>query len=119
LSAARIPVFTPLDEFGFHHTLADTSGSALVIFTSIGCSSCRAWKQLLGAFHLQHPDLALFEVDAGHAQALAREFGVFHLPALFLYRDGHFHCALQCEAQLDKLHAAIAAALLAPAKEAP
>jgi thioredoxin-like negative regulator of GroEL len=114
-----MPAFTPLDEFGFHHRLAATRGVALLIFTSTGCSSCRAWKRLLGAYHTQHPELTLFEVDAGHAQALAREFGVFHLPALFLYRDGHFHGALQSEAQADKLHAAMAAALAAPAQEAP
>jgi len=111
--------FTPLDEFGFHHRLASTRGPALVMFTSIGCGSCRVWKQLLGAYHAQHPELALFEVDAGHAQALAREFSVFHLPALFLYRDGHFHCALQSEARPEKLRAAILAALAAPAQEAP
>jgi thioredoxin len=112
-------MLTPLDEFGFHHTLAAAPGDALVIFTGMGCSSCRAWKQLLSIYSQQHPELALFEVDAGHAQALTREFGVFHLPALFLYRHGQYHCALQSEAQLDKLHAAITAALLAPAQEAP
>jgi thioredoxin 1 len=114
-----MPALTPLDEFGFHHTLAGTRGPALVIFMSAGCSSCRAWKQLLVAYGVQHPELTLFEVDAGHAQALTREFNVFHLPALFLYRDGHFHYALQSEAQPDKLHAAIAAALAAAAQEAP
>jgi thioredoxin 1 len=114
-----MPALMPLDEFRFHHTLAATRGIALVIFTSAGCNSCRAWKRLLGAYHTQHPDLALFEVDVGHAQALAREFNVFHLPALFLYRDGHFHGTLQCEAQPDKLHAAIADALGASAQEAP
>jgi thioredoxin 1 len=114
-----MPALTPLDEFGFHHRLAATRGAALVIFASSGCSSCRAWKQLLSAYHTQHPELALFEVDAGHAQALAREFNVLHLPALFLYRDGHFHGALHCEAQPDKLQAAITSALAAPAQEAP
>jgi len=114
-----MPALTPLDEFGFHHTLAGTRGSALVIFTSVGCSSCRAWKQLLAAYCVQHPEITLFEVDAGHAQALTREFNVFHLPALFLYDDGHFHCALQSAAQLDKLHTAIAAALATAAQEAP
>jgi hypothetical protein len=109
----------PLDEFGFHHALADTCGLALVIFTSAGCGSCRAWKQLLTDSHALHPDLALFEVDAGGAQALAREFNVFHLPALFLYRDGHFHCALQAEARPDKLRTAIETALINPAQEPP
>jgi len=111
--------FTSLNEFGFHHALAGTRGLALVMFTGAGCSCCRAWKRLLTAYRAQRPELALFEVDAGHAQALAREFNVFHLPALFLYRDGHFHCALQSEAHPDKLRAAIEAALAAPAQEAP
>ena len=111
--------FTSLDEFEFHHALAGTRGIALVIFTGAGCGSCRAWKRLLVAYRTQHPDLALFEVDAGHVQALAREFNVFHLPALFLYRDGHFHSALQSEAHPDTLRAVIEAALATPAQEAP
>jgi glutaredoxin len=111
--------FSPLDEFGFHHRLAQTPGTALVMFTGQGCSSCRAWKRLLADYAARHPDLHLFEVDAGHAQALAREFGVFHLPALFLYRDGHYHCALHSEARPEALAAALRAALAAPPQEAP
>lgn len=110
--------FIPLDEFGFHHTLAGTTGVALVIFTGAGCSSCRAWRELLANHHAE-PKLQLFEVDAGHAQALAREFNVFHLPALFLYRDGHYHGGLQCAARSDALTAAIAAALARPAQDPP
>jgi thioredoxin-like negative regulator of GroEL len=111
--------FTPLDEFGFHHVPAGTRVIALVIFASAGCSSCRTWQRLLAAYCTQHPDLALCEVDAGYAQALAREFNVFHLPALLLYRDGHFHSALQSETHPDKLRAAIEATLTTPAQEAP
>lgn len=111
--------FTPLDEFGFHAHLAATRGVALVMFTGTGCSSCRAWKRLLENYRAQHPELILFEVDAGHAQALAREFEVFHLPALFLYRDGHYHAALHCEARPESLQAAITALLAAPPQEAP
>lgn len=111
--------FTALDEFGFHHRLAQTRGPALVIFTGAGCSSCRAWKILLAGHQARHPELALFEVDAGLAQALAREFNVFHLPALFLYRDGHYHGPLACEARPDRLETALAAALAAPAQDAP
>jgi thioredoxin-like negative regulator of GroEL len=111
--------FTPLDEFGFHQRLAQGRGTALVIFTSQGCSSCRAWKTLLAQHRQLHADLELFEVDAGHAQALAREFNVFHLPALFLYRDGHYHGALHCEARTGALTLAIQSALAAPAQDAP
>lgn len=108
-----------LDEFDFHRRLAATPGPALVIFTGEGCASCRAWKQLLAAYHARHPGMALFEVDSGQALALAREFEVFHLPALFLFRDGHFHGALATEARLDALHAAIETVLAAPAQDAP
>ena len=111
--------FIALDEFGFHHRLARTPGVALVIFTSAGCGSCRAWKYLLSDYRRTHPDLCLFEVDAGHAQALAREFAVLHLPALFLYRDGRYHGALHAVAQLAPLEAAIADLLATPAQDPP
>lgn len=111
--------FTPLDEFDFHRRIAATPGPALAIFTGRGCASCRAWKQLLAAYHAQQPGIALFEVDTGLAQALAREFELFHLPALFLYCGGRFYGTLQTEARLDALHTAIESALAAPAQEAP
>jgi thioredoxin-like negative regulator of GroEL len=109
----------PLDQFRFHHVLAETPGTALVIFTSEGCSSCRHWKQVLTDYQRRHAALAIFEVDAGRDLALAREFHVFHLPALFLFRDGQFHAALQSEARTEHLHAAITRALAQPAQEPP
>lgn len=116
----RGPVaLTPLDEFDFHHALAKTVGTSLVIFTSPGCASCRAWRRMLGEYLAHHDDVRIFEVDAAQSLALTREFGVFHLPALFLYRDGHFHCALQSEARPEKLKVAIESALSAPAQEPP
>ena len=108
-----------LDQFRFHHVLAETPGVALVIFTSTGCASCRYWKQMLSAYREQHPELTLFEVDAGRDLALTREFHVFHLPALFLFRNGQFHAPLQCEAQPERLRTAILDALAQPAQEAP
>jgi thioredoxin 1 len=114
-----MPAFIPLDEFTFHQQLEQTPGVALVVFTSQGCNSCRAWKKLLADYRTQCPNLTLFEVDAGHALGLAREFNVFHLPALFLYQAGHYHGVLQCEARPDKLKAAVTALLASPAQEAP
>jgi len=111
--------FPIIDQFRFHHVLAETPGTVLVIFTSEGCGSCRHWKQLLMAYQQQHPELAIFEVDAGHDAALAHEFHVFHLPALFLFHNGHFHAPLQCEAHPDRLRTAIEDALAQPAQEAP
>ncbi len=110
---------TPLDQFNFHRTVSATRGVSLVFFSSRECSSCRLWKHLLIQYPQHDPGVTLFEVDAQRDMALTREFEVFHLPALFLYRDGDFHCALQCEARTEKIALAIQAALAAPAQEPP
>jgi thioredoxin 1 len=111
--------FPVLDQFRFHHVLAETPGTALVIFTSEGCGSCSHWKRVLTEYQAGYPDITIFEVDAGHDLALAREFYVFHLPALFLFHDGQFHASVQSEAHPTRLRAAIAHALAQPAQEAP
>lgn len=111
--------FRPLDQFEFHHHLAETPGTALVIFTTPACGACRCLKQLFAEHRGEFSDLTLFEVDAERDLALTREFDVFHLPALFLYRDGRFHCELQAEAHPRRLREAIDAAVAAPAEEAP
>ena len=64
-------------------------------------------------------DLQVFEVDAGEDLALTREFEVFHLPAMFLFRDGEYHCELHSEAQPQRLRAEIDEALAGSAQEAP
>lgn len=113
-----MPVLTPLGG-DLHHRLAATPGVSLVLFTAPACGACKRLKQVLAG----HPDLFagihLFEVDAGRDMALTREFGVFHLPAMFLFRDGEYHGTLHSEAQPERLRAAIEAALARPAEEAP
>lgn len=108
-----------LDQFSFHPTLAEQAGPALVFFTAAACASCRHWHRLLTDYAAGDDSFPVFEVDAGQDQALAREFELFHLPALFLYRDGHYHRPVSCEASLLRLRAAISAALALPAEEAP
>lgn len=107
-----------LDQFDFHHRLAARGGASLVLFVSPDCGSCRHWHGLLTGFDAGRP-LALYEVDVQRDAALAAEFGVFHLPALFLYKDGEFHAQLHCEATPDALRACLAGALARPAEEAP
>lgn len=106
-----------LDQFEFHHVLEATPGTSLVLFTAPACGACRRLKQILGDGAL--PEVTLFEVDAERDLALMREFDVFHLPALFLYRDGEFHCELKSEAHPRHIAEAIDAALAAPPQEAP
>jgi thiol-disulfide isomerase/thioredoxin len=108
-----------LDQFDFHATLAATPGVSVVYFTAQGCTSCRRWRQLLGDYRATHPEINLFEIDAGRDMALTREFEVFHLPALFVFRDGEFHASLHSVAQPAAFAAALAAALTDSAREAP
>jgi hypothetical protein len=113
------PALPQLDQFEFHHRLARTSGVAIVVFTSRGCASCRAWRRLLVEYRRRHIDTLVFEVDAERDLALAREFGVYHLPALFLYSGGRYHAPLECAADLERLRTTVDAALAAPAHEPP
>ena len=113
------PIFTDLDQFNFHHLLADASGSAVVIFSGPACGSCRAWKQLLIKYQQRNPEIQLFEVDVERDHALAAEFSVFHLPALFLYRDGHYHAQIDCEATLSTLDNTLARLLAQAPQELP
>lgn len=108
-----------IEQFEFHQTLETTAGTSIVFFSSHECLSCRYWQQLLEHYSKLHPNTHIFKIDAGQDQALTEEFNVFHLPALFLYRNGQYHRPLQCEANLDALAAAVTEALAAPAEEMP
>lgn len=108
-----------LDQFNFHHILAETDGISLVLFTAAGCGACRQLRHVIDRYPQEFVLLNLFEVDAGHEMALTHEFEVFHLPSLFLFKDGHFHAQIQAEPLPQALIAAIEAALSRPAQEAP
>lgn len=109
----------PLDQFDFHHRLNDSAGVAIVMFGAAGCGGCRHLRRVLQEVAGRRPDWRLFEVDAHRDAALCNEFEVFHLPSMFLFLDGAFHCALHAEARPAAIVAATEAALAAPAEEAP
>jgi thioredoxin 1 len=108
-----------LDQFDFHHRVGDTRGPALVLFHTPGCASCRHWKRLLADYAGLHGNITLYQVDVQQDMALAHEFGLFHLPALFLFMNGQFHCEFQSEAHMGSLHTALNAAIGAPPEDAP
>jgi thioredoxin-like negative regulator of GroEL len=109
-----------LSQFDFHQTLAATPGTSLVMFGSQDCGSCRHLKRAFTALaSRREPALTLFEVDVQQDMALASEFEVFHLPAMFLFRDGEFHCELHSPAGVETLLHSIVQALDASAEEAP
>jgi thioredoxin-like negative regulator of GroEL len=116
--AAALPAFSRLAEGAFHARLAATAGVAVVLFSAPHCGSCRAWKRLLPDA-LSGLACSLFEVDVGEATGVARYFGIFHLPTVYLYRDGRFHAELQCEARQEVIHETARQLLAAPPQEEP
>ena len=122
-NAGVVPLFKrkiqSLNELEFYRVLAETAGPSVVFFTKPGCSACRFWKRLLDELLQQRHDIHVYQVDAEQNMGLSHEYELFHLPALFLFMDGEFHCELRAEARLPHLLAAIDAALAAPAEEAP
>ncbi len=90
----------------------------MVLFSAPHCGSCRAWKRLLPEALAGVAD-ALFEVDVSEATGVARSYGIFHLPTVYLYRDGRFQAELQCEARREVIREAARHLLAAPAQEEP
>lgn len=110
--------FKPLTQPDFHHALAATAGLAVVMFSGPDCGSCRRVEALLPQA-LEGAVQALFRVDVQRSTGLARQYDVFHLPTLFLYRDGQFHAALESEATSVALRRAVAGARAQPPQEEP
>ncbi len=90
-------------------------GVVVVMFTAAACGACRQMHAALE----QCPELNVIEVDAGEEQALANEFEVFHLPALFVYRNGYYHGALEVEPLPSHIRAEIEALLARPPQDPP
>ncbi len=104
-----------LDEYSWHASPAQAWGVSQVLFISPSCGSSRTAQRLLPS--AAPADVRLYVVDV--QQALARAYDVFHLPALFLFRDGRYHARLDCAITPAALRGAIDAALAAPPQEEP
>ncbi|MDI3402050.1 thioredoxin family protein [Pseudomonas sp. V88_4] len=112
-----IVVELQLTDFDADQRLLAMSGVSLVIFTSVGCASCRYAREVIPGF-----DLAVDRVcwiDAGDNGGLVERYQVFHLPALFVVRDGEFFGAVHTRLNADELNAAVAQALGRIAEELP
>lgn len=62
---------------------------------------------------------ALYEVDVSEATGVARYYGIFHLPTIYLYRAGQFHAELQCETDARAVRKAAVGLLEDAAQEEP
>ena len=58
-------------------------------------------------------------MDVSEATGVARYFDIFHLPTVYLYRDGQFHAELQCEARPDIIRQTTHQLLNTPAQDEP
>lgn len=106
-----------LTDFDVDHRLLALPGVSLVIFTSVGCASCRwARRELPG---LDLPIERLCWIDAGNNGGAVQRYQVFHLPALFVVRDGEFYGALHSRLTLTGLSAALGQALSLDSDELP
>ncbi|RON89240.1 thioredoxin family protein [Pseudomonas fluorescens] len=112
-----IVVESELTDFDADQRLLAMSGVSLVIFTSVGCSSCRYAREVLPGFALAVDRLCW--IDAGNNGGLVERYQVFHLPALFVVRDGEFFGALHTRLTAVALNAAVAQALGRIAEELP
>lgn len=72
----------------YYQNLEREGQTALVLFSSPRCGTCRAWKDRLKETSW---DVTVFEVDVTSAQGLVEEFSIFSLPTFVLYKNGTFH----------------------------
>lgn len=111
-----------LTDFDADQQLLSLAGTSLLVFTSIGCASCRYARQYLPQLSLPIDRLAW--IDASDNGGLVQRYEVFHLPALFVVRDGDFYGAVHSSAvhsrlNIDELTIALGRALRRPAEELP
>jgi hypothetical protein len=106
-----------LTDFDADQQLLAMNGVSLVVFTSVGCSSCRWARQQLPVLDLSIDRLCW--IDAGNNGGVVERYQVFHLPALFVVRDGEFYGALQSRLTRIELNEQLRQALSRIPEELP
>lgn len=117
ITESSIATELELSDLDADRRLLDLDGTSLLVFTSTGCASCRVARRTLPGMGLAVDRVCW--VDAGHNAGLVTRYEVFHLPALFLVRDGQFLGALHAPLQATHLAAAIADAQQRQPEELP
>lgn len=106
-----------LTDFDADRLLLDLPGRSLLIFTSIGCASCRWARLKLPTMPLAVERLCW--VDAAENGGLVQRYGVFHLPSLFLIEHGQFLGAIASRLSPDELSVALELAQTREPEELP
>jgi hypothetical protein len=89
--------------------LLDAPGLSLVVFISRTCGDCRVAREKLPALDL--PVQRLCWIDAGDSPGITQRYEVFHLPAIFVVRDGVFYGAVNASLELWDIRRQLALAL--------
>jgi thiol-disulfide isomerase/thioredoxin len=87
---------------------------ALVAFGTPGCGACRRLRALLPELSAALPEVAVFYAEADRCPGVLADLEAFHLPALFVFRDGDAHAGLSAPLSIPALVAAARAALDGP-----
>lgn len=106
-----------LTDFDVDQQLLALPGVSLLIFTSVGCSSCR-WAR----HHLPELSLPLDRlcwIDAEENGGAVQRYGIFHLPSLFIVRDGEFYGALRSKLSAEAIITGLDQALSRAPDELP
>ncbi|MGP4958820.1 thioredoxin family protein [Pseudomonas helleri] len=106
-----------LTDFDADQRLLTLPGTTLLVFTSTGCSSCRTARKMLP--EMQLPIDQLCWIDAGDNGGLVERYEIFHLPALFVVRDGAFYGELKSRLSEGELTHHLKLALLLEPDELP
>jgi len=106
-----------LTDFDVDQRLLTLPGTSLVIFTSVGCASCRWAREALPSLDL--PVERVCWIDAAENGGVVQRYQVLHLPALFVVRDGEFYGALHARLTLSELSAGLNRVLSIDAEELP
>jgi len=107
-----------LNSVVFVGSLLRARGLNLVLFGSHSCGACRRLRPTLQHAAVQAV-VQVFEVDAHAEPALAAQYGVFHLPALFLLHGADFHAPVAPLVDPAQLAAQLLALQLQPAQDEP
>jgi hypothetical protein len=106
-----------LTDFDVDRQLLTLPGTSLLIFTGVGCSSCRWARQHLPEQSL--PVERLCWIDAEENGGAVQRYGVFHLPSVFVVRDGEFYGALRSQLSAPAIIAGLDQALLRAPDDLP
>lgn len=106
-----------LDDGTADRFLLDAAGDTLVVFHSKGCGNCRQAREALPEMNL--PVARLCWVDAEANRGLVTRYEVFHLPAMYLVRNGVFYGAIDARLASWDIGRQIALALQSYPAELP